>query len=87
MRAQAYILFYTREHPPTPTLLPLPLPQEEPELNMRDGKSGVFEEQVDEEVTLNFRNSQIPRFVELKRRLSLDHGGRMVLKRRRTAFW
>lgn len=41
----------------------------------------------DPEVTFNFRNSSIPKFVELKRRLGRDSKGRYELKRRKTTVW
>lgn len=62
LKAQAYILFYTQKvmtaRPSTSQLT--------------DSQDSFFEEQADEEIVFNFQNSTIPKFVELKRRLSVD---------------
>jgi hypothetical protein len=44
-------------------------------------------QQVDEEVSFNYKHSLIPKFNELKRKLNLDAQGRYELKRRRTTIW
>ena len=49
--------------------------------------SALFTERADDEVTFNFENSTIPKFLELKRKLNLDHDGRMELKRRKSTIW
>ena len=78
MKCQAYILFYTRKHPP---------PADGANFGQSPESSELFTEKADEEVTFNFENSSIPRFLELKRKLSLDYEGRMELKRRKSNQW
>ena len=82
MKCQAYILFYTRKHPPSPYSADSGLSS----ASMTE-TAELFTEKADDEVTFNFENSSIPRFLELKRKLSLDHEGRMALKRRRSNQW
>ena len=73
-RSQAYILFYSKVH-------------EEDEEDISHSLRALFEEQADEEIVFNFRNSTIPKFMELKRRLSEPGPSGPVLKRRRSTMW
>jgi len=78
MKAQAYILFYTRGRKQEISDADLAFPLD----------NALFEKQADEEIIFNFKNSSIPRFVELKRRLSMDGmRGQRELKRRKTNMW
>ena len=74
MKAQAYILFYTRRKVDIPDQhLAVPL------------NNDMF--QADEDITFNFKDSKIPKFEGLKRRLSQAAGGQRELKRRKTTMW
>lgn len=77
MRAQAYILFYVRHKVEIPEAeLAVPLNEK------------LFERVADEDITFNFKNSSIPRYVELKRKLKADGArGQRELKRRRSNMW
>ena len=78
MKAQAYILFYTRGSKQDIKDEDLAFPLD----------NALFEQVADEEITFNFKNSSIPRFVELKRRLSMDGiRGQRELKRRKSNIW
>ena len=76
MKAQAYILFYTRRKVDIPDQhLAVPL------------NNKLFEK-VDDEITFNFKNSTVPRFSGLKRKLSQGGAvGQRELKRRKTTMW
>ena len=75
-KAQAYILIYVQADMSSQFSGQEFLPQ-----------TSVFEEEADSEITFNFRNSSIPKFVELKRKLAEDAKGRLELKRRKTTMW
>ncbi len=75
-RSQAYILFYTIAKATSTNTE-----------NTRSRLQALFEEQADEEIIFNFRNSTIPRFMELKRRLSEPDSRGPALKRRCSALW
>jgi hypothetical protein len=78
-KSQAYILIYVHKdfsYVPDPNLL---VPMEK--------QRSLFEESADEEITFNYKNSSIPKFVELKRRLAENSKGRYQLKRRKSNVW
>ena len=72
-RSQVYILFYTKMTSPDDVTITV--------------QNSPFEEPADEEITFNFKNSSIPRFEELKRRLSGDNEERPPLKRHKSTLW
>lgn len=79
MSSQVYILVYTKVRQEEP-----PVDDSSSDLDL----SKEFEEEADEEITFNFRNSNIPKFTELKRRLSSSSGeGHSQLKRRKSTLW
>ena len=76
--SQAYILFYTK--------VPLVTSHEDQD-DLAQPLAALFEEQADEEIIFNFKNSTIPKFVNLKRQLSEPGASGPLLKRRRSMMW
>ena len=90
MSSQAYILFYTQYPPISKPWQQQQAQKEAAEASTSDNATeGVrlFDEKADEDITFNYQNSTIPKFLELKRKLSGDHSGRMTLKKRKSTVW
>ena len=75
--SQAYIMVYSRADLKTPDNLSSPLPVTE----------AAFEQRADDDITFNFKNSTIPKFVELKRKLEDDKELNPKLKRYKSTLW
>ena len=76
MQSQAYILFYTLKPPRGST-----------ESLLDPGEAQEFEEEADDEITFNFINSTIPKYIEMKKRLIGESPTQTELKRRRSTLW
>ena len=93
MSSQAYILFYTQRPPaisnPQVAEGNVNKTSTTPASSASQVAKGLrlFDQKADEEITFNYQNSTIPKFLELKRKLSGDHSGRMVLKKRKSTLW